>query len=115
MRVIRILDPSEDVEEKREKMVEIIKRKGRFRIGKKGNLIFCVKCHEALHSFDDVRYYEQMSRMIIQQKSPETRVVILPMPTIDNWFGKTRSLISDVGPVILTSKAPEQQLMSIKL
>lgn len=62
-------------------MVDVIKRKGRFRIGKKGNLMFCIKSDEVLYNVDDPKYYEQMSRFILEQKSPDTKIVFLVLPS----------------------------------
>lgn len=117
MRVVRLIKPSEDVVDKRNVMVDLIKRKARFRIGKKGNLIFCESSREILHPEHDIRYVEQMNRLILAHRTQETHIVLLLMPSLatEDWLLRVRSLVNNLGPTILISKDPGQELMSRKL
>lgn len=117
MRVIRLVSPSENVVEKRNTMVDLIKRKARFRIGKKGSLIFCESSQEILHPEKDIRFVEQMNRLIMAHKTHETHIVLMLMPSLasEDWLQRVQALVHNLGPTILISKDPRQELMSRRL
>lgn len=121
MRLTRIVGPVDDEHRQvlHERLVEIVKRKGRFRIGKRGDQIFVVSTTERLRNFDDEEYYNQCNATVKAQKTPVTNLVFLPMPNLNMepqlWLTMTQTLVSGLGPTFLTWKAPDQVLMSRKL
>lgn len=93
---------------------------GRFRIGRKGNLIFVRSSDSPIPNIDDVAYYSLMNRLVLSEKLPgATNVVFLQLPNLNmdahDWLAKTQALVAGLGPTFLVAKSKEQVLMSRKL
>jgi hypothetical protein len=121
MRVFRALPPmaEADLEEKREQLVDIIKRKGRFRIGKQGGHIFVTSTEEQVPDYDQKDYYRVCNDVVKRHRSEVTTLLFLSLPNINTdaqqWLELAMALTEGLGPCILYMTCAHQQIMSRKL
>ena len=106
----------------REKMVDIVKRNGRFRLGKKGKEIHVVSALEpegVMPSFDDKAYFEVANQLIQHHRGINSCLLFLAMPNLNaepqTWLEHTQTLVRGLGPTLLVLTSREQQIMTLKI
>ena len=122
MRVINTVQmtPATDLNLKRDLLVDIIKRQGRFRIGKKGSYIYVVPTDVSeLPDLDSSSYFELCNELVQRHRIDHTTLVFLPLPSINaepqEWLTHASQLVQNLGPCLLYFTSPAQQMMSRKL
>lgn len=111
---------AESVAVERERMVDLVKRRGRFRLGKKGANIEVAACGNAvLADVDTVKYYEECNRLVNSRRSPHSPLFFAELPNIDAdpelWLACARALSHEQGPSLLVLTSKEQNLMTVQL
>jgi hypothetical protein len=121
MRLVRIAAIAErEVQEERERLVDIVKRKGRFRVGKKGRAIEVVAVQQdKLPPLDSVEYFQHCSELISMHRAPNSTILFAAMPNVsaepDVWLACARALVHNQGPTLLVLTSRDQQLMTVQI
>jgi hypothetical protein len=109
----------EELEREREQLVDVVKRKGRFRIGAKGSGIFVVSAGAQLPSADETRYYALCNELIRRHRAHNSTVVFLAMPNLNaepqTWLAQAEALVENLGPTLLVFTSAEQEMMTVAI
>ncbi len=114
----------EELEREREQLVDIVKRKGRFRIGQKGSSIFVVSARSVgpdapLPSADDPAYFALCNELVRRHRAPNSTVVFLAMPNLSAepsaWLAQAEALVENLGPTFLVLTSAEQEMMTVAI
>jgi hypothetical protein len=110
---------AEDLVREREQLVDVVKRKGRFRIGTKGSGIFVVSAGAPLPSADETRYYALCNELVRRHRAPNSSVVFLAMPNLNaeapTWLAQAEALVENLGPTFLVYTSAEQEMMTVAI
>lgn len=94
---------SSSLDEERELIVDIVKRQGRFRIGKRGDGIHVVPHEETTRGTD---YWDSMNAVIASRVSAATGMIFLPLvefrtEAAEQVIANIDKLVCGLGPVLL--------------
>lgn len=113
---------SEAIAEARERIVDVVKRQGRFRIGKRGAGIHVVSEYEeprVVGNPMERQYWESLNAVIARRVSPATSMVFLPMVEFrgarpaDDVIASIDALVRGLGPTVLVQQSQSgSELMS---
>ncbi len=120
LRLVALSGAIGDLDVQRERLVDIVKRKGRFRLGKKGSGIEVTKIDASiLAHLDSPRYFEECNKMILQKRSHQSPLFFAELPNIgadpDLWLECTKALAHGQGPTLFVLQSKEQNLMTVQL
>jgi hypothetical protein len=112
---------AEEISRARECLVDVVKRQGRFRIGKKGSAIHVAPNPHAapIAGYPRVEYWQHVSGVVSEHIGPNTSLVLLPMVDLSqstaDVMASIEALSHSVGPSLLIRQSQGGDAMMSRL